>query len=509
MYSSTPDRRGAATEPHSASGHPQGRGAAEDDSSSVDEMDTDSGGGGGGGGEGVEGGEGGGVCETKWWSPAEEEGDHDQEFFENGEYLPSRIDTTQHSYHAVCDRDKLGVRYRGQPHHESDWGTVRANHPLPRRCRVWYFEATVAAQGERCSITVGLVPESFPMNKQPGAESSSYGVEGSNGEVISGGSRGSSVGSSLSTGDTVGLGVNFKKREAFLTHNGKLLGAAFPDIRCALGAAGLYPCVGLHSPGEAVRINFGQRPFLFDLSASVAGEDYREQAAVAAVRVCPSLLRSLVRDYLLHQGCEETLKSLDEADGEGAAWTKDAAATAAAAAGKKSGKASTAAAAAGAATGTTPPPPSSFAAQNGLFAAHNGSSSLFSNGAGGSSSSGSGSNNRTAPSRSGPAQNQQEQGGGGSGNTGQGTAGDGGTSWVSTVSWGVSMEEGDGGRQGRRGSEAMDLEETSLAETGRVGTAPAGGGEAGQQERGLLLLGAGQEEAESRGSVGRGSGSGG
>ena len=61
--------------------------------------------------------------------------------------------------------------------------------------------------------------------------------------------------------------------------------------------------MGLWGPGEAVRINFGQRPFLFDLGASVKGEDYREQAAVAAVPVCPSLLRSLVRDYLLHQVC--------------------------------------------------------------------------------------------------------------------------------------------------------------------------------------------------------------
>ena len=69
-----------------------------------------------------------------------------------------------------CDRDKLGVRYRGQANHEKDWGTVRANHPLPRRRRVWYFEVTIAAMGDLCNITIGLVPDSFPMHKQPGAE---------------------------------------------------------------------------------------------------------------------------------------------------------------------------------------------------------------------------------------------------------------------------------------------------------------------------------------------------
>ncbi|CAM9771455.1 unnamed protein product, partial [Ascophyllum nodosum] len=261
-----------------------------------------------------------GVFEAKLWPRPEE---REQEFFENGEYLPSAIDTTQHSYNAVCDRDKLGVRYRGSGSHSADWGTVRANHPIPRRRRMFYFEATIASQGEQGCITIGLAGSSFPTNKQPGTEDGSYGLEGSNGYVFTGSGSGQRFGHALSTGDTVGLGVNFKKMEAFLTHNGQLLGPAFPGIRSALDAAGLYPCVGLHSPGEAVRLNFGRRPFLFDLCASVAEEDSREQAAVASVHVSPSLLRSLVRDYLLHQGCEQTLRSLGEADGEGETWTKD------------------------------------------------------------------------------------------------------------------------------------------------------------------------------------------
>lgn len=89
-----------------------------------------------------------------------------------------------------------------------------------------------------------------------------------------------------------------------MTRNGQYLCSAFPGIRCGPDAERLYPCVGLHSPGETVRLNFGQRPFLYDLSASVAEEDSREQAAVDAVPVCPSLMRALVRDYLLHQASE-------------------------------------------------------------------------------------------------------------------------------------------------------------------------------------------------------------
>ncbi|CAM9784225.1 unnamed protein product, partial [Ectocarpus sp. 6 AP-2014] len=312
------------------------------DTSSADEMDTS---------PDISPRSGDGLGGAKRWPPAEEHGGAAAGVFENGEYLPSAMDTTQPCYHAVCDRDKLGVRYRGQGHHEQDWGTVRANHPLPRHQRVWYFEATIAAQGENCCITLGLIPASFPVNRQPGTEGGSYGLEG-NGKVFSGSGVGQTFGTPFCTGDTVGLGVNFKKMEVFLTHNGRLLGAAFPAIRCALDVHGLYPCVGLHSRGEAVHLNFGRRPYLFDVSASVAGEDYREQAAVAAVPVCPVLLRSLVRDYLLHQGCEKTLKSLDEADEGGAAKV-----TAAATAGSKAGKASDAAAAAAAASASAEPPP--------------------------------------------------------------------------------------------------------------------------------------------------------
>ena len=54
-------------------------------SSSLDEMDTSSG--------------GGGAFEAKGWAPPEEEEEQDRQFFENGEYLPSRIDTTQNSYY--------------------------------------------------------------------------------------------------------------------------------------------------------------------------------------------------------------------------------------------------------------------------------------------------------------------------------------------------------------------------------------------------------------------------
>lgn len=68
------------------------------------------------------------------------------------------------------DRDKLGVRYRGKANHHADWGGVRANHPLPKRRPMFYFEVTVVSAGEHASVTIGLVKSTFPMTKQPGIE---------------------------------------------------------------------------------------------------------------------------------------------------------------------------------------------------------------------------------------------------------------------------------------------------------------------------------------------------
>lgn len=89
--------------------------------------------------------------------------------------------------------------------------------------------------------------------------------------------------------------------QAFLTHNGKLIGVIFRRLPCAPDSPDLYPCVSLHGQGEQVRLNFGQRPFLFDLASSVAEEDEQTRSAMASVEISTSLVRRLVRDYLLHQ----------------------------------------------------------------------------------------------------------------------------------------------------------------------------------------------------------------
>lgn len=62
-------------------------------------------------------------------------------------------------------------------------------------------------------------------------------------------------------GDTIGAGINFKTNTVFFTLNGKHQGDAFYDV--ARGK--LFPAVSLKRPGEKIKANFGQDPFVFDI----------------------------------------------------------------------------------------------------------------------------------------------------------------------------------------------------------------------------------------------------
>lgn len=63
-----------------------------------------------------------------------------------------------------------------------------------------------------------------------------------------------------SKGEIYGCGVDFRRKYVFFTKNGLLLGT-FPLRR----AEGLYPTIGSRTHGESVAVNFGIKPFAFNL----------------------------------------------------------------------------------------------------------------------------------------------------------------------------------------------------------------------------------------------------
>lgn len=76
----------------------------------------------------------------------------------------------------------------------------------------------------------------------------------------------------------------------------------------------LYPVVSLHGKGEAIRANFGARPFRFDVKGWRRQKRRRERAGEEKGAVVGAV-HALVRDYLWVRGFAKTLRRFEAAGG--------------------------------------------------------------------------------------------------------------------------------------------------------------------------------------------------
>ncbi|RIB20972.1 concanavalin A-like lectin/glucanase domain-containing protein [Gigaspora rosea] len=125
---------------------------------------------------------------------------------------------------------------------------VRANHPTPPQCGIFYFEIKIINKGKN--------------GCQESKESEIWGCgyHGDDGySFCSGG--GGPYGPTYTTGDIIGCYLNFIKKMVFYTKNGVNLGIAcnLPDNWKGI----LYPCVGFRSQGGSVKVNFGHKTFKY------------------------------------------------------------------------------------------------------------------------------------------------------------------------------------------------------------------------------------------------------
>jgi len=67
-------------------------------------------------------------------------------------------------------------------------------------------------------------------------------------------------------GDVVGMGINFTRREVFITKNGVYLGAPF-KLDLDSQDVPLWACVAVANPGAQFKANFGTQPFRFNFKA--------------------------------------------------------------------------------------------------------------------------------------------------------------------------------------------------------------------------------------------------
>nr|XP_020459922.1 ran-binding protein 10 isoform X3 [Monopterus albus] len=200
-------------------------------------------------------------------------------------------------------QNNLRVHYKGHGKNHKDAASVRATHPIPAACGIYYFEVKIVSKGRDGYMGIGLSAQGVNMNRLPGWDKHSYGYHGDDGHSFCSSGTGQPYGPTFTTGDVIGCCVNLINNTCFYTKNGISLGVAFTDL-----PPNLYPTVGLQTPGEIVDANFGQQPFVFDI------EDYMSEwrAKIHGMIACfpigerlgewQAVLQNMVSSYLVHHG---------------------------------------------------------------------------------------------------------------------------------------------------------------------------------------------------------------
>lgn len=225
------------------------------------------------------------------------------------EEAPTELNTLNSSGgFLVVSPDKLSVKYTSINLHGHDVGVVQANRPAPVRRLVYYFEIFVKDAGTKGQIAIGFTTENFKMRRQPGWEANSFGYHGDDGHLYRSQLKGDAFGPTYTTGDVVGGGINYASQEFFFTKNGAEVGRTCKDIKVPL-----FPTISVHSQNEEVHVNFGQKPFAFDLKEFEAQERTKLQMTIEKISLPTNVSHGIVRSYLLHHGYEDTLGSFDMA----------------------------------------------------------------------------------------------------------------------------------------------------------------------------------------------------
>lgn len=147
-------------------------------------------------------------------------------------------------------RDGDVIRYQGN---SDEVGCFVAARPLSKRNR--YFEVTIVDTGVRGMISVGLVPQSYKLDHQPGWLPNSVAFHADDGKLYNGNTVGQQFGPKCCRGDRIGCGISTDCEDGqvtvFFTKNGTEVGS----VDLASSPDSLFPAVGMHSLGEEVLLD--------------------------------------------------------------------------------------------------------------------------------------------------------------------------------------------------------------------------------------------------------------
>ncbi|XP_026854507.2 SPRY domain-containing protein 3 isoform X2 [Electrophorus electricus] len=148
-------------------------------------------------------------------------------------------------------KDGDTLSYQGN---SDEVGCYVAPRPLSKgNC---YFEVTIMDTGVRGTIAVGLVPQYYKLDHQPGWLPHSIAYHADDGKLYNGNPVGQQFGPKCNRGDRIGCGIYADAFDAglttvFFTKNSKEVGSVVVPV----APDGLFPAIGMHSLGEEVRLD--------------------------------------------------------------------------------------------------------------------------------------------------------------------------------------------------------------------------------------------------------------
>ncbi|KAI5467107.1 concanavalin A-like lectin/glucanase domain-containing protein [Mariannaea sp. PMI_226] len=234
--------------------------------------------------------------------------------------LPSRWSKDDQWGGIETQTDGLSVKYVGPKNHndrEHEACAIRADHYMPPQCGVYYFEVEIlSARREDATIGIGFATKAAALSRPVGWEPEAWGYHGDDGRCFTGQNIGRHYGPRYNKDDVIGCGVNFRDNSAFFTKNGVKIGTAFHDII----KEKLYPTISLKKPGEYVRANFGQTPFVYNIDDLMREEREKVQRGIEETDTSnlvrgmneTNLIQALVLQFLQHDGYVETARAFAE-----------------------------------------------------------------------------------------------------------------------------------------------------------------------------------------------------
>ncbi|KAF4996526.1 hypothetical protein FGRMN_4455 [Fusarium graminum] len=216
--------------------------------------------------------------------------------------------------------DGLTVRYIGpknQHDRDHEASAVRADHYMPPQCGIYYFEVEITgAKRDDATIGIGFATKTATLSRPVGWEPEAWGYHGDDGRCFTGQNIGRHYGPLYNIGDVIGCGVNFKENNAFFTKNGVKIGTAFHDVT----RGKLYPAISIKKPGEAIRVNFGKTPFIYNIDDLMREERLKVHKDIQATDTSSlvpgmgetDLIQALVLQFLQHDGYVETARAFAE-----------------------------------------------------------------------------------------------------------------------------------------------------------------------------------------------------